>query len=122
MSNRIKYVQDAISSDVSVAIKYVNKFEEMMQNYLKKRFVVAVAGENEANMILKKLNVDATIYSLTSDKRFKQLENGALILTDDETIAQNIKEQLKQETDFILSPVLAAIGISILEDTFAVSK
>ena len=122
MSNRIKYVEDAISSDVSVAIKYVNKFEEMMQNYLKKRFVVAVAGENEANMILKKLNVDATIYSLTSDKRFKQLENGALILTDDETIAQNIKEQLKQETDFILSPVLAAIGISILEDTFAVSK
>lgn len=122
MSNRIKYVEDAISSDVSVAIKYVQKFEEMMQSYLKKRFVVAVVGENEANMILKKLNVDARIYSLTSDKRFKQLENGALIVTDDEIIAQNIKEQLKQETDFILSPVLAAIGISILEDTFAVSK
>ena len=122
MSNRIKYVEDAISSDVSVAIKYVQKFEEMMQNYLKKSFAIAVAGENEANMILKKLNVDATIYSIASDERFKQLENGALILTDDETIAQNIKEQLKQETDFILSPVLAAIGISILEDTFAVSK
>ena len=122
MSNRIKYVEDAISSDVSVAIKYVQKFEEMMQSYLKKRFVVAVAGENEANMILKKLKVDATIYSIASDERFKQLENGTLILTDDETIAQNIKEQLKQETDFILSPVLAAIGISILEDTFAVSK
>ena len=122
MSNKMKYVEDAMNSDVSVAIKYVHKFEEMMQNHLEKSFASAVAGENEANMILKKLNVDATIYSLTSDKRFKQLENGALILTDDETIAQNIKEQLKQETDFILSPVLAAIGISILEDTFAVSK
>ena len=118
----MKYVEDAMNSDVSVAIKYVHKFEEMMQNQLEKSFARAVAGENEAKMILKKLNVDATIYSLTSDKRFNQLENGALILTDDETIAQNIKEQLKQETDFILSPVLAAIGISILEDTFAVSK
>ena len=73
-------------------------------------------------MILKKLNVSATIYSITSDERFKQLENGALILTDDETIANKIKEQLKEHTDFIYSPVLAAIGISILEDNIAVSK
>ena len=121
--NELKYIEKVFESNYIAPLgEYVNKFEEMMQNYLKKRFVVAVAGENEANMILKTLNVDATIYSLTSDKRFKQLENVALILTDDETIAQNIKEQLKQETDFILSPVLAAIGISILEYTFAVSK
>ena len=95
MSNKMKYLEDAMNSDVSVAIKYVHKFEEMMQNHLEKSFASAVAGENEANMILKKLKVDATIYSIASDERFKQLENGALILTDDETIAQNIKEQLK---------------------------
>ena len=122
MSNKMKYVEDAMNSDVLIAIKYVQKFEEMMQNYLKKSFAIAVAGENEANMILKKLNVDATIYSIASDERFKQLENGALILTDDETIANKIKEQLKENTDLIYSPVLAAIGISILEDNVAVSK
>ena len=122
MSNKMKYVEDAMNSDVSVAIKYVHKFEEMMQNHLEKSFAIAVTGGYEANMILKKLNVSATIYSITSDERFKQLENGALILTDDETIANKIKEQLKEHTDFIYSPVLAAIGISILEDNVAVSK
>lgn len=118
MSNKMKYVEDAMNSDVSVAIKYVHKFEEMMQNHLEKSFAIAVTGVYEANMILKKLNVSATIYSITSDEKFKQLENGALILTDDETIANKIKEH----TDFIYSPVLAAIGISILEDNVAVSK
>jgi len=103
-------------------LDYVHKFEEMMQNHLEKSFAIAVTGAYEANMILKKLNVSATIYSITSDERFKQLENGALILTDDETIANKIKEQLKEHTDFIYSPVLAAIGISILEDNVAVSK
>lgn len=122
MSNKMKYVEDAMNSDVSVAIKYVHKFEEMMQNHLEKSFAIAVTGVYEANMILKKLNVSATIYSITSDERFKQLENGALILTDDETIANKIKEQLKEHTDFIYSPVSAAIGISILEDNVAVSK
>ena len=122
MSNKMKYVEDDMNSDVSVAIKYVHKFEEMMQNHLEKSFAIAVTGVYEANMILKKLNVSATIYSITSDERFKQLENGALILTDDETIANKIKEQLKEYTDLIYSPVLAAIGISILEDNVAVSK
>jgi hypothetical protein len=111
-----------MNSDVSIAIKYVHKFEEMMQIHLEKSFAIAVTGAYEASMILKKLNVDATIYSIASDERFKQLENGALILTDDETIAKKIKEQLKENTDLIYSPVLAAIGISILEDTFAISK
>ena len=38
-------------------------------------------------------------------------------------VAENFaKEQLKEYTDFIYSPVLAAIGISILEDNVAVSK
>lgn len=122
MSNRMKYVEDAMNSDVSVAIKYVHKFEEMMQKHLEKSFAIAVTGAYEASMILKQLSVDATIYSIASDERFKQLENGALILTDDETIAQKIKEQLKENTDLVYSPVLAAIGISILEDNVAVSK
>jgi dTDP-4-amino-4,6-dideoxygalactose transaminase len=122
MSNRAKYVEDAMNSDVSIAIKYVHKFEEMMQNHLEKSFAIAVTGAYEASMILKQLNVDATIYSIASDERFKILENGALILTDDETIAQKIKDQLKENTDLIYSPVLAAIGISILEDNVAVSK
>ena len=95
MSNRMKYVEEAMGSDLSVAIKYVYKLEDMMKKHINRKFVIAVAGENEANMILKKLNADATIYSLTSDERFKQLENGALILTDNETIAQKIKEHLK---------------------------
>ena len=41
MSNKMKYLEDAMNSDVSVAIKYVHKFEEMMQNHLEKSFAIA---------------------------------------------------------------------------------
>lgn len=55
MSTRMKYVEEAMNSDVSIAVKYVYKLEEMMKNHLEKNFDIAVTGVYESNMILKKI-------------------------------------------------------------------
>ncbi len=37
MNNKMKYVNEAMSSDESVTIKYVQKLEEIMKKYLDRK-------------------------------------------------------------------------------------
>lgn len=36
----MKYVEDEVSNDVSIAVKYVYKLEEMMKNHSKKLLIL----------------------------------------------------------------------------------
>lgn len=136
MSNRMKYVEDAMSSDISVAVKYVHQLEEMMQEYLGRKFVIAVSDPYHAFLLLEqgmkeeydkklitssgvieKVDGKIAIYSFENDKNFLHVDRGALIATDDEAVASVVRKQIEEvQPELTMNQVLAALAVSYVED------
>jgi dTDP-4-amino-4,6-dideoxygalactose transaminase len=135
MSNRMKYVEEVINSDISIAVKYVYKLEEMMRKYLDRKYVIAVSCPNSAltllkhgmgkeydnklitgSGIIKKIDSKIALYSFETDDKFPHVDRGALIATDDETIANIVQKQIEEIPDFMMNHVLAAIAVATIED------
>ena len=132
--NELKYIDDAINMSQSSSNKYVLLLECLIKKHINRKYVTAVASTYEANLLIdqvldkdNKLKIietniicnvaaDIGILNFEKDSRFKKMDSGALIVTDNEVISQNIRMIIKKNEDFILSPVLASIAITYLEN------
>ena len=116
MNNKSKYVNEIINLDVSMTVKYYDRLEELISNYLKKDFVVMVSDIILMDPIVKDLLPKCELFSFREDANFKEIDSGFVVSSDNKNIVEQIREMTNKNLDYRMDSVMVAMAIADAED------
>lgn len=116
MNNKMKYVEEILSLDASMTTKFYDKLEELMSQYLHKKYVVAVCDIALMDPVVKELIVKCELFSFRDDKNFKEVDSGFAIISDNQDRIKQIKNIVNENPDYKMDSVMTAMALADVED------
>lgn len=116
MNNKMKYVEEILILDVSMTTKFYDKLEELMSQYLHKKYIVTVSDIALVDPTIKELIEKCELFSFRDDKNFKEIDSGFVIISDNGDYIKQIKNIVNENSEYKMDSVMTAIALADVEN------